>query len=112
MILVQLTIPANAMILVTAIPSIPAKDDLRHLCEQGLIRTVPQHGHRDVAVVLTDRGRDLLESHRRDRDGGHDHRQEFYAEPGQKPQYTNAERSRIRSSWIRAHTAEAYSRIA
>ena len=61
-------------------PADPRKGDLRHLREQGLIRTVPLHGHRDVAVVLTDRGRDLLDSHRRDRDGGHDHRQEFYAE--------------------------------
>lgn len=61
-------------------PADPRTGDLRHLREQGLIRTVPLHGHRDVAVVLTDRGRDLIESHRRDRDGGHDHRQEFYAE--------------------------------
>lgn len=61
-------------------PADPRTGDLRHLREQGLIRTVPLHGHREVAVVLTDRGRDLLESHRRDRDGGHDHRQEFYAE--------------------------------
>ena len=61
-------------------PADPRTGDLRHLREQGLIRTVPLHGHRDVAVVLTDRGRDLLESHRRDRDGGHDHSQEFYAE--------------------------------
>jgi len=61
-------------------PADPRTGDLRHLREQGLIRTVPLHGHREVAVVLTDRGRDLLESHRRDRDGGHDHHQEFYAE--------------------------------
>ena len=32
----------------------------------------PLHGQRDVAVVLTDRGRDLLESHRRDRDDSRD----------------------------------------
>lgn len=61
-------------------PADPRKGDLRHLREQGLIRTVPVPGHQDVAVVLTDRGRDLLESHRRDRDGGDDHRQAFYAE--------------------------------
>lgn len=54
-------------------PTDPRKGDLRQLREQGLIRTIPLHGHRDVAVVLTDRGRDMLESHRRDRDGGHDH---------------------------------------
>src|SRR5438093_772200 len=58
----------------------PRKGDLRHLREQGLVRTVPLHGHRDHAVVLTDRGRNLLESHRRDRDGSRDHNQAFYAE--------------------------------
>ncbi|HLA14268.1 MAG TPA: hypothetical protein VJZ25_04525, partial [Gemmatimonadaceae bacterium] len=61
-------------------PADPRTGDLRHLREHGLIRTIPLHGHRDVAVVLTDRGRDLLESHRRDPDGGQDHHQEFYAE--------------------------------
>ncbi len=61
-------------------PADPRKGDLRHLREQGLVRTVPIDGHKDVAVVLTDRGRDLLESHRRDRDEGQDHRQAFYAE--------------------------------
>src|SRR6185295_19092345 len=40
-------------------PGDPRSGDLRHLREQGLIRTVPLHGHRDVAVVLTDRGRHL-----------------------------------------------------
>lgn len=58
----------------------PRKGDLRHLREQTLVRTIAIHGHKDVAVVLTDRGRDLLESHRRDRDEGRDHRQAFYAE--------------------------------
>jgi DNA-binding MarR family transcriptional regulator len=54
----------------------PRGGDLRHLREQGLINTVRLDGRREVAVVLTDRGRDLLESHR-----GHDHdpRQEFYS---------------------------------
>ena len=61
-------------------PADPRKGDLRHLREQGLVRTVPLHGHRDHAVVLTDRGRDLLESHRRDRDGSRDHNQAFYAD--------------------------------
>src|SRR5882672_3912178 len=61
-------------------PADPRKGDLRHLREQGLVRTVPLHGHRDHAVVLTDRGRDLLESHRRDRDGSRDHSQTFYAD--------------------------------
>jgi hypothetical protein len=69
-------------------PLDPRKGDLRHLREQGLVRTIPIDGRRDVAVVLTDRGRDVLESHRRDRDGRspgrgpglRDSRQEFYAE--------------------------------
>src|SRR2546425_3068121 len=69
-------------------PLDPRKGDLRHLREQGLVRTIPIDGRRDVAVVLTQRGRDLLESHRRDRDGRspgrgpslHDSRQQFYAE--------------------------------
>src|SRR5438552_13971188 len=61
-------------------PADPRKGDLRHLREQGLVRTVPIDGHKDVAVVLTDRGRDLLESHRRDRDGSRDHDQTFYAD--------------------------------
>jgi hypothetical protein len=44
------------------------RGDLRHLREHGLVRAIQVDGHRDVAVVLTDRGRSLLESHRRDRD--------------------------------------------
>jgi hypothetical protein len=50
-------------------PADPRTGDLRNLREQGLIRTVSIPGHRDVAVVLTDRGRDLLESHRGNRNG-------------------------------------------
>src|SRR2546427_11900992 len=57
-------------------PADPRSGDLRHLREQGLIDTVRLDGRRDVAVVLTDRGRDLLEHHR-NRSG--DGRQEFYA---------------------------------
>jgi hypothetical protein len=54
----------------------PRSGDLRHLGEQGLISTVRLDGRRDAAIVLTDRGRDLLESHRgRDQDP----RQEFYS---------------------------------
>src|SRR5207237_872780 len=49
---------------------------LRHLREQGLVDTVRLDGRRDVAVVLTKDGRDLLEHHR-DRD--YDARQEFYS---------------------------------
>lgn len=65
-----------------------SRGDLRHLREQGLVRAIHVDGHRDVAVVLTDRGRSLLESHRRDRDGrdaggrgGHSRSQQtFYAD--------------------------------
>src|SRR5438552_14959554 len=60
-------------------PTDPRKGDLRHLREQGLIRTLPLHGHREVAVVLTQRGLDLLESHRRERPDVQG-RQMFYAE--------------------------------
>ena len=54
----------------------PRDSDLRHLREQGLIETVRVHGQRDVAVTLTDGGRELLEARRRD---GHDPRQEYYS---------------------------------
>jgi hypothetical protein len=60
-------------------PADPRTGDLRHLREQGLIRTVPLHGQRDVAVVLTERGRDLVSSHRHDRGDGQGQRQAFYA---------------------------------
>ena len=66
-------------------PADPRTGDLRHLREEGLIRTERLAGHRDVAVVLTKEGRDVLESNRRDhslnhrQDHQHDHRQEFYA---------------------------------
>ncbi len=46
-------------------PADPRSGDLRHLREEGLIRTERLDGHRDVAVVLTKSGRDLLESSRR-----------------------------------------------
>jgi DNA-binding MarR family transcriptional regulator len=52
------------------------RGDLRHLEKQGLIERVPLDG-RDRAVALTERGRSLLDAHRRDRDP--DHRQTFYA---------------------------------
>jgi hypothetical protein len=48
-------------------PAHPRDGDLRHLREQGLIETVRIPGYREQAVVLTDRGRDLLEANR-DRD--------------------------------------------
>jgi hypothetical protein len=57
-------------------PADPRDGDLRHLREQGLVEAVRIPGYREQAVVLTDRGRDLLEANR-DRD--RDHRQNFYA---------------------------------
>src|SRR3989442_14970676 len=57
-------------------PTDPRSGDLRHLRQQGLIKTVRVPGNRDHAVVLTKDGRSLLESHR-DRD--HEHHQTFYA---------------------------------
>ncbi len=57
-------------------PADPRDGDLRHLREQGLIETVRIPGHREHAVVLTDRGRDLLDANR-DRERSHD--QTFYS---------------------------------
>src|SRR2546428_9647069 len=57
-------------------PTDPRAGDLRHLREEGLVDTVRLPGRRDVAVVLTNRGRDLLQSHRARHHGP---RQEFYA---------------------------------
>ena len=51
-------------------------ENLEHLREEELIRTVPI-GHDGGAVVLTDRGRDVLEGHPLDRDGTE--RQKFHA---------------------------------
>ena len=67
-------------------PADPRSGDLRHLREEGLVRTERLDGHRDVAVVLTKEGRGVLESHRRDHSPEHrqddrrEHRQEFYAD--------------------------------
>jgi hypothetical protein len=56
----------------------PRDDTLEHLRDEGLIRFVAiDSGER--AVTLTEDGRDLLESNRRERDE-HDERQEFHAE--------------------------------
>jgi hypothetical protein len=51
--------------------------DLRHLREENLVRIERLAGHRDPVVVLTDRGRDVLNAHRHD--PLQQHRQEFYA---------------------------------
>jgi hypothetical protein len=50
--------------------------DLRHLSEEGLVRSVSLHGD-ERGVTLTDRGQHLLDSHRSDRDGTRE--QGFYA---------------------------------
>ncbi|HUQ89561.1 MAG TPA: hypothetical protein VM096_18510 [Vicinamibacterales bacterium] len=57
-------------------PADPRQGDLRHLGKQGLIETFRIPGYRGPAVVLTERGRDLLEANR-DRD--REHGQNFYA---------------------------------
>lgn len=60
-------------------PADPRDGDLRHLRELGLVHTVPhlKEGRRTALVTLTERGRDLLESHRdRDQD---EPQQRFYA---------------------------------
>jgi hypothetical protein len=49
---------------------------LRHLRDEGLTQSVKLEG-RERAVTLTDRGRHLLETHRRDREDGRE--QAFYA---------------------------------
>ena len=55
----------------------PARDDLRHLQESGLVERIPlERRDRDV-VVLTDRGRDVLEANRLEREL--EPRQSFYA---------------------------------
>jgi DNA-binding MarR family transcriptional regulator len=56
-------------------PLDPRSGDLRHLREQGLIKTVRVPGSREHAVALTKEGRGLLERHR-DRDQGN--RQTFW----------------------------------
>jgi hypothetical protein len=57
--------------------SVDAREpDLRHLRDEGLTHTVKLEGQ-DRAVTLTERGRHLLNAHRRDRDD--DRQQAFYA---------------------------------
>jgi hypothetical protein len=92
----------------TGQPADPRRGDLRRLREQGLVDTVRQDGRRDVAVVLTDRRRDLLDHHR---DGDSDARDgvrivHWRASP-RADSYPQARRDRHRSrrsrpSWRRA----------
>jgi hypothetical protein len=51
---------------------------MRHLEQEGLLRTSPLSSD-DRAVVLTDRGRDLLEANRREQERSWEPRQTFYA---------------------------------
>lgn len=56
-----------------------SRHNLKHLEKEGLIRPTPLSAE-DRAVTLTDRGRDLLEANRYERDGRlHESRQTFYA---------------------------------
>ena len=52
------------------------ENSLRHLRDEGLVRFVSVNA-RECVLTLTERGRRLLENHRRDRDGGRP--QGFYA---------------------------------
>jgi hypothetical protein len=69
-------VPASSLRDHSGRPADPRSGDLRHLREQGLISTARLDGRCDVAVVLTERGLDLLEYHRSRSAGGP---QEFYA---------------------------------
>ena len=55
----------------------PARQGLRHLQESGLIERIPLESRDRDVVVLTGRGRDVLEANRLERD--HEPRQTFYA---------------------------------
>jgi hypothetical protein len=69
-------VPASRLRDHSGAPADPRSGDLRNLREQGLIETVRIPGRRDHAVVLTKRGRELLEHHRDLPENG---RQTFYA---------------------------------
>ena len=57
----------------------PRDADYRHLRDQGLMQSVSLDG-RERVLTLTDRGRGLLEEHRRDRDDERHHRDEHHQE--------------------------------
>jgi DNA-binding MarR family transcriptional regulator len=69
-------VPASNLRDHAATPADPRSGDLRNLREQGLVETIRIPGRRDHAVVLTKRGRELLERHR---DGDRSSRQTYYA---------------------------------
>jgi hypothetical protein len=72
-------VPASDLRDHAARPAHVRNSDLRHLREQGLIRTVPliSRGERTTVVTLTNEGRDLLDGARRPL--GDEPRQAFYA---------------------------------
>ena len=43
----------------------PGRGDLRHLKSEGLVQTIPAAGEDRALVVLTEKGRDVLETNRR-----------------------------------------------
>ena len=71
-------VPASKLRDHSGAPADPRSGDLRNLREQGLVETVRIPGRRDHAVVLTKRGRELLERHR---DGGQSGRQTYLRGP-------------------------------
>ena len=72
----------------------------RHLEREGLLHTSPLHSD-DRAVVLTERGRDLLEANRHERDGrSHEPRQTFHAGL-RKPRELNHD-SKVYRAYLRA----------
>lgn len=54
-------------------PLDPRSSDLKHLKREGLVQTIPTRGADRALVVLTDKGREVLESHRRDPPGREPH---------------------------------------
>jgi DNA-binding PadR family transcriptional regulator len=47
-------------------PLDPRDGDLKHLKREGLVQTIPVRGEDRALVVLTEKGREVLETHRRD----------------------------------------------
>ena len=83
-------VPAGDLLDGQSRPLDPQRGDLYHLRQSGLVQTIPTPGRDRALVVLTERGRALLEANRhpladaeRPRPAGerdtHDARQEFYA---------------------------------
>lgn len=97
-------------------PLDPNRGELHHLRRQGLVDTVPSPGRDRSLVVLTDRGRELLDSNRHhDREGAwqvrHEHspdarereqapRQEFYSGIRQPRELTHD--AKVYAAYLRA----------